>query len=69
MFAGVAWIAGEFLAAVLRPLLEGQPAPWSLEYQTGLLTLASLPLIIGIAIGVGIALGLISLRKSGLARK
>ncbi len=64
VFAGVAWIVGEFLTAVVRLLVEGGgPTLHAQEFfwfsQGGIILLLSVPLIIGMAIGAagGLALG------------
>ncbi len=69
VFAGIAWIVGELLGAVVRTLVEGG---WPAELQAtvgggfwpeqlSFLTMASVPLLIGMAIGAGAGIG--SVRK------
>jgi hypothetical protein len=64
VFAGVAWIVGEFLSVLVRTLVEGSLSQllawdpfWSV--QIGLICMALMPLFLGIAIGAsgGLALG------------
>ncbi len=75
VFAGVAWYIGRILAYVLRPLVESGPALQ--DYQQGFwasegvnfLGVLLWPLLIGMALGAGIALILISLKKRGISRQ
>jgi predicted anti-sigma-YlaC factor YlaD len=64
VFAGVAWIVGEFLASVVRPLVEGGwPAlqgQWNFWGEQEIyISLALAPLLLGMALGAagGFALG------------
>ncbi len=69
VFAGVAWIVGEFLAAVVRPLVEGGwPALQAQGYfwggQGGLILLALVPLLLSMALGAAGGLSLVEWRVS-----
>jgi hypothetical protein len=76
VFAGVAWYIGRILASVVRPLVEGG-WPALQAYQAGfwpsegvnVLGFLLWPLLIGMALGAGSALILISLKKRGLSRQ
>ena len=70
VFAGVAWIVGEFLSVLVRTLVEGRSSQllawdpfWSV--QIGLICMALMPLFLGMAIG---ASGGLALRKRSALR-
>ncbi len=69
VFAGVAWFVGEFLACVVSPLVEGGwPAlqgQWNFwEFQSMVISLALMPLLIGMALGAAGGLALAKRRAS-----
>jgi hypothetical protein len=76
VFAGVAWYIGRILASVVRPLVEGG-WPALQAYQAGfwpsegvnVLSVLLVPLLIGMALGAGSALILISLKKRGISQQ
>jgi hypothetical protein len=76
VFAGVAWYIGRILASVVRPLVEGgwsalpayQENFWPSE-GVNVLGVLLVPLLIGMALGAGSALTLISLKKRGISQQ
>ena len=74
VFAGLAWYVGEVLGAAVVTIVEGRTSEllawgfWSLYIGT-IGSIAVLPILIGMALGVGIALPLIYLRERGLSRQ
>ncbi len=75
LFAGVAWYVGEVLGAVVRTIVEGSSSQllawdpfWSIHIGL-ILSLAVVPLIIGMVLGAAGALTLVELGKRSASRQ